>query len=266
MKRMFVLFVLGMFLISMVGFVSAGPLTEINKLIDGTVSFFQETKLVPAILGDTPKGDLLFAKFLFFAIILSIVFLALKRVPLFEENVWVVWVVSIAASILSIRFIKSDGIIQSILLPYTTLGIAISAAIPFVIYFIVVEMGMPGRRYKTFRKIAWIFFAVIFIGLWISRLEIDKIQSNAIYMYPITAALALLMLKMDGTIQRWQARMRTEKATSHRHLEAIYKLEDLITVKTKRFAEGRYEGHGGKTQYEKEVKKLKDRIATLEGS
>ena len=268
MRKDFRLLALVLLIVSMTGFTSAaGPLDDIDRFIDSTIDFFENTKLVPAILGDTPDGELLFAKVLFFAIILSIVFLTLGRIELFESKPSVLWVVSIAASILSIRFISDDNIISSIILPYSTLGIAISAALPFIVYFMVVELGMPGPRNKTFRKIAWIFFAVIFIGLWISRdVPVDSENAWAYWIYPITAALSLIMLNMDGTIQRWRAKMRTEKATSHRHQEEIYRLEDMIRAKTKRFADGGYEGHGGETEYEKEVKTLRTRIARIQGT
>jgi hypothetical protein len=219
MKRKFALFVLGMFLISMVGFVSAGPVEDINNFINGVIEFLDKTKLFSAILGDIPEGDLFFAKILFFAIVFSIVYLILGKVTLFEKNTWALWIVSIAASILSIRFITDGGLIRTIILPYSALGVAISAAIPFVIAFLVIETGMKGRKNKTVRTIAWIFFTVVFLALWLTRSVDDTLTGTWEWMYIFTAALSLLMLSMDGTIQRIQGKIEMEKKFYYKDLE-----------------------------------------------
>ena len=221
MKRKFVLFVLGMFLISMVGFVSAAEsiADSVNDFVDGVIGFLDDTTLFSAILGDiTSKdkrlseddiGDLFFAKILFFAIVFSIVYLILGKVTLFEENTWALWIVSIAASILSIRFIQSGELIATIILPYSALGVAISAAIPFVIAFLVIETGMEGRKNRTARKIAWIFFTVVFLALWFIRM--DEIKGTWEWIYFFTAILAFLFLLFDGTIRRAMVKQRMKE-------------------------------------------------------
>ena len=58
------------------------------------------------------------------------------------------------------------------------------------------------------------FFAVIFFGLWIPRSGADDLgESSAIWIYPITAALAFVMVVMDGTVTRFFAKVDVEKST-----------------------------------------------------
>ena len=164
MKRVFSLFVLGIFFVSMMGIVSAGPLSDIGTFFDDIAKNLDESKFFPALLGETLEGDLLFAKVLFLIIVFSIVWASLNKVDFFNETTWVLWLVSVAASVLAIRWIDEGSLVETILLPYSAFGVAITAGLPFVLYFFVV-MNFK----KTIRKLSWVFFAVIFIGLWFSR-------------------------------------------------------------------------------------------------
>ena len=255
----FAMFVVGGLLLT--NFASAGVSEDLNEVIDGVVEFFENTKVIPAILGDSVTGELLFAKALLFVIVLSIVFLIVGKIPLIKDGPKAFnWIIPIIVSILAIRWVMTDEFVQLIILPYSALGIAISAGLPFVIWFFVVESGMDGTH-KTLRKFAWIFFMVVFGGLWVTRY--DAIAGSARWIYPLTIVLALLMIFMDGTIQKIMARIKLEKALSQSALEEVYKLESKIREKTEKFAEDGYDGHGGVKKYEAEVKKLRDRITVI---
>lgn len=174
-------------------------------------------------LGSTPSGELLFAKVLFFLIILAIVWTVLERIEFFSEYSWVLVVVSASASILATRWL-SDVLVQTILLPYSTFGIAIAAGIPFILYFLLVHEGFKHQP-AIIRKIAWVFFAVIFIGLWIMRRGDVK---NGVWIYIGTAALALIFALMDGTIHRFFVRMELERAGKRSVLGAVQVLEGKL--------------------------------------
>lgn len=190
------------------------------------------------ILGDTPSGQYLFAKVLFFIIILAIVWTALGRVDFFSGNNWVLWIVSLAASILSTRWLASEALINTIILPYTTLGIAISAGLPFVLYFLLVNVGF-SKSTSIVRRIAWVFFAVIFIGLWIARRDsLLTGNSYAGYIYPVTAIVAFIMAWMDGTIHRFFVKLDIEKAGKQNVDELEAELRRKINQADKDFADG----------------------------
>ena len=196
--------------ILLINLVSAASIAEdITKALDNAVSAGKP--LISQILGNVPSGEWLFAKFLFFLIIFAIVWTALNRIEFFSEKTWVLAIITIAASILATRWIGGEGVIRTIVLPYSALGIALTAALPFIIYFLLVNVGLSGQV-PTVRRVAWIFFAVIFIGLWISRYSV--IESDARYIYPVTALAAFIMAVMDGTIHKFFAKVRSERAAA----------------------------------------------------
>ena len=61
-------------------------------------------------------------------------------------------IVALIVSILSVRFMSENNFILGLLLPYTTLGVALITIIPFLIFaYGVHTTGLPGIG----RKIAW---------------------------------------------------------------------------------------------------------------
>jgi len=243
------------FLVSvlLIGFVSADIGQSMNSFIDGFTKVIEP--IAKNLLGETPSGEWLFAKVLFFLIILGIVWTALSRIEFFNDYVWVLVIISAAVSILGTRWM-TQGIIESILLPYNALGVAVTAFLPFVIYFILVDVGFKESP-AIVRRIAWVFFAVVFIGLWISRA--DKIDSNAIYIYPITALIALIMAGMDGTIHRFFVQMAIEKAGKNSTQGAVQSLE----MKLAQLPDLLEKGIITSAEYSKREREYKKRIAFL---
>lgn len=190
--------------VSLIQNVSAASITnDLKSFMDGVVEVMNPFSAY--LLGDTLTGELLFAKVLFFVVVLSLVWMALNRIPFFSpeegQQLWVIWVVSIAVSILAVRFISTEDWVQTIILPYTTLGIVLAAGFPFVIFFVLVELGLKGStgtEYKTIRKVAWVFFGVVFIGLFVSR---GDVVGSARNVYFVTAIFAFIVAIFDGTFQ-----------------------------------------------------------------
>lgn len=234
------LFLAALFLIaiSFVQGVYAASITDdMNSFIDGAVDFLNPFSA--KLFGETPDGQWLFAKVLFFIIILSIVWLALDRIPFFSpsqgQQLWVIWTVAIAVSILAVRFIGNEKLISTIILPYTTLGVVLAAGFPFVIYFVLIEMGLRGNEYKTVRKVAWIFFAVVFMGLFVSRA--DQLGS-ARNIYFVTALLSLIVILMDGTFQRMLHDMAMDRTIGNTKAHQIDAIQEEIRILNRRFAAG----------------------------
>ena len=262
---------LGIFLLAvlMISLVAAADIpTEINNFIDGFVKSIEP--LASRVLGDTPSGQYLFAKVLFLIIVLAIVWTALDRVEFFNETRWVLWLVSLAVSILSTRWLTNEGIINTILLPYSVLGIAITAGLPFVLWFLIINVGLQGDQRRTIRRVAWVFFAVIFVGLYLTRQEA---MEGGRWIYPVTALVSIIVASMDGTIQGFFNRLAMEKAKAGRKGNALTALElkqtDIANIHANNPTgyRGRYAGGGlGKTGsgafyadmafLDKEIKKL----------
>jgi len=230
MKKVFGVFAFGMLLISM-GLVSAGITGDLKSGTEGIYNALIEPLLV-FLVGEDASAELFLARILFLVIVFAIVWASLKNVDFFTEQKWVHWVVSIAVSLVAVRYIGGSEVIQTIILPYSVMGIAISAGLPFIISFLVIQ-GIKGQ---TVRRIAWIFFIVIFIGLWFSRY--DKL-GNFGYIYLVTAGLAFIMLTMDGTIQRFKSKLRLEKMRGKSNKDVVIQLKAQIADLKKAYDNGK---------------------------
>lgn len=238
----------------------------VATLVDEFVNFIEPVS--SRLLGETPQGEYLFAKVLFLIIILAIVWTALNQVDFFSSHTTVLWFVSIAASILATRWLTTEALLNTILLPYSALGIAISAALPFVVYFIIVDVGLAGPRYRTVRRIAWVFFAIIFIGLYITRY--DTLGDSA-WIYPITVLASFIMIIWDGTIQRFRERMRMEKRQTVVQRREVRELEKELQDLTNEYKEkgsdyrSRYGRAKGGAGFEHDRANIIKKIQTLGG-
>jgi len=177
----------------------------IDSVIDNLLKPFVELVLVNE--GENLTDGLLFAKLLFLLIILGIVHFALKRVPFFEDqNKLLYGIIVFGVAFLATRWLGTQTLLETIILPYSVLGITISAGLPFIIYFLFIEFGFKGKEYVTLRKFAWVFFIVVFIGLWYARSEtIRDAGSYAPYIYPVTLIASILVLIFGRRIQRvWE--------------------------------------------------------------
>ena len=236
MKKVLGVFVLGMIMLSFgMSIVSAAGIVEgMQGIIEGVYDVIEPALSV--VVGETGHGNIFVAKILFLIIIFAIVWKALEQIPFFSESGWVLWVVSIAVSIVSVRWIGDSEVVTAILLPYSAFGIALTAGLPFILYFFVVK-----DFNQTMRKISWIFFAVVFIGLWAIRsgdvAPAPRVGPFA-YIYLITAGLALAMLKFDGTIHKLLTKIKIEKSQEYMMETLVDEQHDKIDDAKTRYAKG----------------------------
>jgi len=275
MKKEFVVFVLGLFMVSMfAGFVSAasdfeGMMYDLGDGIDSVYTSLLEP-ILGKIIGET-KGDsntstseLFLAKVLFLVIILSVVWAALNKVGFFNENAWVLWLVSISASILSVRWFGNADVIRSIILPYSVLGVAISAGLPFILSFLIIENNFR----ETMRKFAWIFFAVVFVGLWATRIG----STEFAFIYLVTALLAVVVMLFDGTIQKIMNKISAEKLDIVHRKTMINELKKDIEEINARYRnegdeyEGVYSTKKGRAGWIADKDSIRRRIADLKSN
>ena len=106
-----------------------------------------------ALLGGT--SDMLFERVLFLVIIFAVVYIVISKMDVFEDNAYIIWIVSVSVSLLSTRFLVGEGLLKTMLLPYSVFGIAVSASLPLLIYFTFVEKFDDSA---TVRKMLWIFY------------------------------------------------------------------------------------------------------------
>lgn len=184
-----------------------------NKVLNDIIGVLEP--VTKWIIGDTGgESDLLFAKLLLLIIIVAVIWYPLSSFPGLGGNGALVFVISLAVGLLGVRFLKKD-IIAAVTLPYSAFAVALTALIPLVLYFVWIERGLQGS--PTLRKVAWIFAAVIFVGLFIARYEEIKALTplNAlvpVWYYLIAAGLCIIFLFADKTIQRTWVKAQREEA------------------------------------------------------
>lgn len=225
--KVLALFFLSIFLISfLIGVVNAaGSLTELTKgALEGTYEIIQ--KPVETLLGESSGTDIFLGKLLIVIILISIISAILpKAMPsLFStSNSWLIWIISTAVSLLGVRFLSSE-MIYTIILPNEAFAVSLASIIPFILYFYIVEFGAIVIG-SFARKAAWIFYAVVFLGLY--TLRVDDLGDIA-WIYPLTALIALIMAFMDGTIQRIKNKMKGDKAKEDRKAAMIQQVQVQI--------------------------------------
>ena len=190
--------------------------TEVNRLIQLVIDF-AEPFLQVVFGGDYWNGQLLFEKFLLFIILVSVVYIAMSKAPFFQKNgepiKGVLWTVSIVVPILSIRYMPYEWV-NTVIFTYAAFGIAMTTIIPLIIYFFFLQ-GL-GDIPPAIRKIAWILFACVYLGLYTTT---DK--SNYSEWYFATAVIAVVFLLLDGTIQRYFMKQKWAAAEVNSQSEAF---------------------------------------------
>ncbi len=178
--------------------------TKISESIGPVLEFLFNIKEGKSV---TDTTQYLMGYVLAFVIILGIFWLALNKIDFFQERPAISNTLIIAISLLAVRGIAGLNIIDEIFFPYSVFGVTAITAIPFLAAFVLINMGLKEQP-ATLRRTLWILFAVVFVVLWFGRK--DELKTlNWIYFF--TAALAILMAFIDGTIKGFFARVEAEK-------------------------------------------------------
>lgn len=178
---------ISIFLISLASAYGYVDLRQGSEQVIEWITDFSEPFLQVIFGGQDYTGLLLFERFLIFIMLLAIVYLALKNVSMFEDNKGVLWTVSVIIPLLAVRFMDFAWI-NTILVQYEVLGIAIAGVLPFIIYLIFLHNISES---SVVRKVGWAFFIVIYFGLW-STNKADTY--GQIYFWAMLAALVFLLL------------------------------------------------------------------------
>lgn len=165
--------------------ISRGP----YDLIEIVKQFF--SPFFEVILNTGSYEEFFFTKILLLMILVIVIKFSLEKSEFFgkDKNKGVVLIISLAISIIAIRFIPETDIINLILLPYNAVGIAILTLLPFIIFFFFLHksnMGSAGRR------LSWSLYAVIFGVLWANRSNLLSPIGNQIYGWMLIVILIAL--------------------------------------------------------------------------
>ncbi len=156
--------------------------------------------LFRALLGGNDwTGYLLFEKTLLFILISIIVGVILGNLPFFQgfKNKGILRLVAVIIGLLGVRNLNYIWI-GTILVQYQVLFISVAGFLPFLIYWYFVS-SLKGPENSWIRKTAWIFYAVIYFGLWATTtLE----AYTEIYLWGALAALIYAFF-IDTWFMNW---------------------------------------------------------------
>jgi len=228
-------FVSAMLLFSMIGFASAQTLSDkIIKTLDSIGEVLDP--ILRFTLGEVGTGtystEVLVIKFLLFVLLLSVAYFAVGKVPGVKDNAVALWVITIGVSVLGARFMSSEALINFVWLPSGILGVALTSLLPFIIFFFFIE-SFSGQ--KLIRRVGWVLFGVLYIGLAIVRWDsfLDKESGfNLAWLYVITAILAGLCFLFDRPIQVQKEKRERKKSQKSQlqyvDLELSRKLREVM--------------------------------------
>jgi len=211
-KRVLTILLLSLVFLSVLTLVAAQPSTA--DIVKSVTDFFEP--ILEAIFGPD-SGGLIFEELIFALIIISAVYMALSRVDVIRNNNFALWTISIGSAILAVRYIATENFVNFLLLPTGVFGIALLTMIPFLVYFWFVEFGII---HKTPRKIAWAVYAAIYLVLWWKHFYsetgqlVNLVEGTEMYayIYLIAAGIAIILIFMDGTVQKYRKKIAAEKA------------------------------------------------------
>jgi len=230
-KKFFVLSILSIFMISIfAGFVSAADSSGFIEGIKGVFGPISNALFgTDGATGSAGRG-MVFEAFLFALMIVAVVYAALSRVPLMQDNSFALWTVSIACSVLGTRFMLQNNWLAVVMIPQGVLAISLTVLIPFLVYFWFVELSLKGERYKTVRRICWAVYAVVWTFVWFD--QSGRIAGNLEWLYPTSVIVSIAMLFLDGTMQKLFNTMEADRFEEGRKSKALmaYKSE-LASIK-----------------------------------
>jgi hypothetical protein len=173
----------------------------------------------------------------------------LKRVPAFKDKLAVIGILSVAIPLIAIRFMSANNLIYGVLLPYGTLGIALTTILPFMIFFwFIHQTGLHG----TARRVSWIFFTIVFLVLWANRT--DEIGDIGNQIYAWTSLAMILVLIFDKQLH---AHMELDKLKKLFNDDRIARIADLKIEHHRLVTSGRADDPDVKKMIEKVEKELK---------
>jgi hypothetical protein len=228
MKRDSKIFIL-IFLLSVISlsFVSANPVDTANRVINDflDVAIETTTPLFQRIIGDYDTNKFFFAKILLLLLLIIVINKVMAITPIGEENKKVSFFVALIVSIIAIRFIQQSNLIESLLIPYNSLGIGIVVFLPLVIFFYFIHK----TRVKSFgRKVAWAIYLAAFIGIWISQNNEGKISALGNNLYLFASLGILFAILFDRSFHSYMGYSHLGNFLSKSNKEAILQAKERI--------------------------------------
>lgn len=195
MKKGVIVALLLAFVLS-INFVSAAFIPSVRyisqDLVYTVTDFFEP--ILYALFGGFATAYI-FETLLLFLVILCLVYLALGKVPLFEKQGTVRWILTIVVPLLSVRFFDYEWL-MTVFNTYKMLGIILSSILPFIIYFYF--LYSVAGDHGIIRKLGWALWIAVYVGLW----SASYVSEYTSMVYFWTFVVGVVCLLADNMINR----------------------------------------------------------------
>jgi hypothetical protein len=185
-KKIGLIFISFVIIISAISLVSAayyGTFTagELRQASETIIQWIKDIlgPFFEFILGTSSYDSFFYTKVLLLILIFAMIHFSLSNVELFQDRNSVLIIVSSIVSIFAVRYLQEGDFISGILLPTGALGIAFIVLLPVIIFFLFIHRSM--RNSAVGRRIAWIFFFIVFFVIWLKRRTELPSELNWIY-------------------------------------------------------------------------------------
>lgn len=213
-------------IITLMSFVSAQDIFTqaekgVNDMFKLIESFFGP--LFAGVLGVSQFDEFFFARVLFFIIVFMMSYYGLTNVEVFKKNKGASIILALVVAVLGARYIAGIDLIQQIMLPYGALTIALSVILPFLVFFYFVHNTMTSG---VARRAAWVFFAVIFVGLWWTRRKTEEFANNPYsWIYTVGIVAVIAVIAFDEKIHEYFGILEASNAKRDRIKRQIADIE-----------------------------------------
>lgn len=252
-KVMFGLLLFSVVLISS-QFVSALTIKEITRgaVFKPVVDMF--TKWESGNLG------LNVAKYLIWILLTLLIYSVAAKIPFLKGDsngqIALRWSVAVIVSFLSAAYLTSDEI-YTILASYSTLGVVLSAAIPFLILmFFTIEISKEGAGGRLFSKFLWVVFLMFLVLrlIWMTAAKQINLGYTAVSIVLIGLGVFWVFFEGDRMFARMLFKEEVKSGTRGA-------LEDTIDENERKIRDLREQMRN--TQNEDELNRLEKRIDDL---
>ncbi|MEK6908866.1 MAG: hypothetical protein AABX23_02335 [Nanoarchaeota archaeon] len=206
--------------------------------------------------GNDWTGYLLFEKILLFILISIIVGVILGNLPFFQgfKHKGILRLVAIIIGLLGVRNLNYIWI-GTILVQYQVLFIAIAGILPFMIYWYFVK-DLDG----WLRKMAWVFYAVIYFGLWATT---ELTAYSEVYLWGAIGSLIYAFI-FDTWVSRWLELNSMRKGNKSQLVSAIANISEEVARIERLLDAGHYRGARAENIAKEQIKKLEKRATELQ--
>ena len=250
-KRALILsFILAFFLIpfSSAAYFS-GPRGVVESVINAYIDIFEP--ILGALFGGQGWSSFyLFERFLLFIILAVFIYVILEKFPAFGSHKGIRRIISVIVPLIGIRFIDY-AMLESILLQYELLAIALTSIFPFLLYFYFVYTAIED--YPFARKLAWALFLIVYIGLWTTT---SSDRTSIVYFWTFLASIGCLIF--DRSIKHVFDKRQMQKQDSRFKWREIGKLNEEIDKLNDQVAKGQLPQSQGKKLIDDLVRQRKD--------